>query len=87
MDYRCGLTGCKRIPVCSNHRGVLTLAFCRTLPLVAMMEAGLLFSVEAELTGEEESPTLLLVGWGDEMWGAARVAALVCGRDGREAAL
>ncbi len=45
----------------------LTFAFCRTLPLVAMMEAGLLFSADAEFTGEAWSAlTLLLEGWTDD---------------------
>lgn len=66
----------------------LTLAFCRTLPLVAMMEAGLIFSADAELTGEAESAlTLLLEGWSDDVdddgddnvWGAGMVAALSWG--------
>lgn len=51
-----------------------------------MMEAGLLFSAEAELTGEAVSAaTLLLEGWNDDdddddddddVWRAGRVAAL-----------
>lgn len=68
-----------------NARGPfgLTIAFCRTLPLVAMMETGLFFSADAELTGS--ALTLLLWGWDDDdddeeedVWGAGRVAALCC---------
>lgn len=50
--------------------------------MVAMIEAGLLFSAEAELTGEAGSAlTLLLEGWKDDdddndVWGAGRVAVL-----------
>lgn len=44
----------------------LTFAFCRTFPFVAMMETGLFFSAEAELTGEAASaPTLPFTGWED----------------------
>lgn len=56
-----------------------------------MMEAGLFFSAEAELTGEAGSAlTLLVTGWDDDaadddvadddavvvVWGAGKVAAL-----------
>lgn len=53
-----------------------------------MMEAGLIFSADAELTGEAESAlTLLLEGWSDDVdddgddnvWGAGMVAALSWG--------
>lgn len=45
----------------------LTLAFCMTLPLGAIKEAGLFFSADAELTGEAWSAlTLLLEGWTDD---------------------
>lgn len=40
----------------------LTLAFCRTLPLVATIEAGLVFSADAELTGDTGSALPLLLG-------------------------
>lgn len=44
-----------------------TLAFCMTLPLGAIKEAGLFFSADAELTGEAWSAlTLLLEGWTDD---------------------
>lgn len=49
------------------------------------MEAGLIFSADAELTGEAESAlTLLLEGWSDDVdddnvWGAGMVAALSWG--------
>lgn len=37
------------------------------MPLVAKMEAGLLFSADAELTGSGESALLLLLhGWDDD---------------------
>lgn len=66
----------------------LTLAFCRTLPFVVIMEVGLVLRAEAELTGEAESAfTLLLGGWeeddddnddgdGDDAWGVPVVAVL-----------
>lgn len=67
---------------------VLTLAFCRTFPFVAMMETGLFFSAEAELTGEAASAlTLPFTGWDDvdeddeeddDVWGAGRFAVLGC---------
>lgn len=38
----------------------VTLAFCRTLPFVAIMETGLFFSADAELTGEPVSALTLL---------------------------
>lgn len=50
------------------------------------MEADLIFSADAELTGEAESAlTLLLEGWSDDgdgdddVWGADMVAALSWG--------
>lgn len=52
------------------------------------MEAGLIFSADAELTGEAEfALTLLLEGWSDDVdddgddnvWGAGMVAALSWG--------
>lgn len=70
----------------------LTLAFCRTLPLVATMEAGLVFSADAELTGDTGSALPLLLegcnadddegggaGGGvgvEDVWGAGTVATL-----------
>lgn len=39
----------------------VTMAFCRTFPLVAMMEVGLLFSADAELTGDPGSALVLLL--------------------------
>lgn len=67
----------------------LTLAFCRTLPLAAMMEAGLVFSADAELTGDTGSAlTLLLDGWNDDeeedVWGAGVVATLSWGQKSKE---
>lgn len=35
-----------------------TLAFCRTFPLVALMEGGLFLIAEAELTGSDRSVVL-----------------------------
>jgi len=65
----------------------LTLAFCKTLPFVAIMEAGLFLRAEAELTGEAESALLLLEGWQDDAedggdnddWGLGKLAVLGCG--------
>lgn len=51
--------------MCKSPRALrLTLAFSITVPLVVMMEAGLDFRADAELTGEADSP--LLDGWDDE---------------------
>lgn len=78
------------------HIFSLTLAFCRTLPLVAMMEAGLALSADAELTGDTGSAlTLLLEGCNDDedvdegagaedVWGAGIVATLTWWKNSKE---
>lgn len=81
--------------LCLSGTSGLTLAFWRTLPLVLIIEVGLLFSAEAELTGEAGSALWLLHEfWDDEdddddgdgddrndddVWGVGRDAVLVWG--------
>ncbi|KAG7227915.1 hypothetical protein INR49_013709 [Caranx melampygus] len=65
-----------------------SLAFSKmTFPFVAMMETGLFFSAEAELTGEAASALLLpFTGWedvddddDDDVWGGGRTGELTVG--------
>lgn len=48
---------CEKL-VLGPNVSALTFAFCSTFPLVAMMEAGLGFSTDAELMGEAASVLL-----------------------------